>query len=122
MSRPTTMVTRPKVVTRNPTMGKTSPSKEDTHDVGKEANTQEPTSTMEVEPQEPIFPHDHARIEEHAELDIIKDTKTMLKHLAQIVLTTKSQVKISPTITMSATRYATCISLNQVLHIKYSSR
>ena len=108
MTQATAKVTRPKVVTQEPTMGKTSPTKEDTQ-VGKETDTQEPTSTMEVKPQEPVFPHDGARIEEHAKSDIIKGTTTMLKDLAQTVITTRSQVKISPTITMSATRYATWI-------------
>ena len=102
-------MTRPKVVTQEPTMGKTSSPKKDTQHVEKEMDTQEPTSTMEVEPQEPIFPHDGARVKEHAKSDIIKDTKTMLKDLVQTVITTTSQVKIPPTITMSATRYATWI-------------
>ena len=63
-SQPSTRVTRPKVVTQEPTLGKTSSPKKDTQHVEKETDTQEPTSTMEVEPQEPIFPHDNARIEE----------------------------------------------------------
>ena len=70
---------------------------------------QEPTSTMAVEPQEHVFPHDDARIKEHAKLDIIKDTKMMLKDLVQTMINTTSQVKIPPTITMLATRYATWI-------------
>ena len=41
---------------------------------------------MKVEPQEPVFPHDGARIEEHAESDIIKDTTTMLKGLNSLLL------------------------------------
>ena len=72
-------------------------------------DTQEPTFAKEVEPQEPVLPHDNTRAEEHTELDIVKDTKTMLKDLAQTILATTSQVKIFPTIAMSATRYATWI-------------
>ena len=68
---------------------------------------QEPTSVKEVEPQEPDFPHDNARSKEHHEVDIIKDTKTMLKDLAQSVLATTSQVKIAQTVMMSTSRYAT---------------
>ena len=86
MSQATTRMIRPKVATQEPTMGKTSPPMNNTQHVEKKIDTQEPTSTMEVEPQEPIFPHNSARIEEHAKLDIIKDTTTMLKDLAQTVI------------------------------------
>ena len=75
----------------------------------KETIPQEPTSAKEVEPQEPVLQHDGARNGEHYEADIIKDTKTMLKDLAQSVLTTTSQVKIPPAMTMLASRYATWI-------------
>ena len=75
----------------------------------KETVTQEPTPAKEVAPQEPVFPHDGANNKEHYEADIIKDTKTMLKDLAQSVLATTSQVKIPPAVTMSASRYATWI-------------
>ena len=75
----------------------------------KKIDTQEPTSAKGVEPQEPILPHDHATNKEHYEADIIKHTKTMLKDLAHSVLTTTSQVKIPLVVTMSASRYATCI-------------
>ena len=75
----------------------------------KETAPQEPTSAKEVEPQEPDFLHDNARSEEHHEVDIIKDTKTMLKDLAQSVLATTSQVQIPQAVTMSAKRYATWV-------------
>ena len=88
-------------------MGKTSLPKNDTQHVEKEAYTQEPTSIMEVEPQEPVLLHNGTGIDEHSESDVIKDTMIMLKDLAQMVLATTLQVKIPPTITMLATRYAT---------------
>ena len=59
-----TKVTRPKVATQEPTMLKLVLQKKTQH-VEKETNTQGPTSTMEVEPQEPILPHVSTRIEEH---------------------------------------------------------
>ena len=75
----------------------------------KETDPQEATSAKEVEPQELDFPHDGARNVKHHEEDIIKDTKMMLKDLAQSVLDTTSRVKIPQTVTMSASRYATWI-------------
>ena len=42
---------------------------------------------MEVEPQELVLPHVSTRVEEHYESNIIKDTKTMLKDLAQNIIT-----------------------------------
>ena len=105
----TAWVIRPKVATQEPTVGKTNPIDKRTHHVKKETAPQEPTSAKEVEPQEPDFPHDNARSEKHHEEDIIKDTKTMLKDLAQSVLATTSQVQIPQAITMSASRYATWI-------------
>ena len=89
-SQPITRVTRPQIVTQEPTVGKTSPSRKDTQHVGKEIDTQEPTSAMEVEPQEPVLCHVGTRIEEHSESHIIKDTMTMLKDLAQTVIATAS--------------------------------
>ena len=92
-----------------PTVGKTNhlnnkPQQEEAKTV-----TQEPTSAKEVEPQEPILPHDGARSEEHYKADILQDTKTMLKDLAQSLFATTSQVKIPLAVTMSVTRYATWI-------------
>ena len=46
----TTRVDRPTVVTQEPTMGTTSPSRKGAQHVEKETDTQEPASTMEVEP------------------------------------------------------------------------
>ena len=70
---------------------------------------QEPTPAKEVEPQEPVLPHEGAKNEEHYEADILKDTKTMLKDLAQSVLATTSQVQIPQAVTMLAKRYATWV-------------
>lgn len=70
---------------------------------------QEPTPAKEVEPQEPVLPHEGAKNEEHYEADILKDTKTMLKDFAQSVLATTSQVQIPQVVTMSAKRYVTWV-------------
>ena len=70
---------------------------------------QEPTSTNEIEPQEPILPHDDARSGEQYEANILQDTKSMLKDFAQSVLATTSQAHIPQAVTMSAKRYATWI-------------
>ena len=105
----TTWVIRPKVDTQEPTVGKTNTFDKNTQHVEKETVTQEPTSAKEVAPQEPDFLHDNARNEEHYEVDIIKDTKTMLKDLAQSILAKTSQVTIPPAVTMLASRYATWI-------------
>ena len=104
----TTRVIGPKVVTQEPTMGKTSLPRDNTKHMGKGADTQEPTSTIEVEPQEPILHPNDTRIEEHSEGDIITETTTMLKNLANLfTTTTTSQVKILPALGVSTTRYAT---------------
>ena len=87
-------------------MGKTSLPKEDTQHLGKGADTQEPTSIMEVEPQEPVLHLNGTRIKEHSESDIIKDTMIMLKDLAQTVIAMTSQVKIPLTLRVPATSYA----------------
>ena len=105
----TTWVIRPKVDTQEPTLGKTNHlSKKPQYE---EAKTipQEPTPAKEVEPQEPVLTHDGARSNTHYEVDIIKDTKSMLKDLAQSVLAMTSQIKIPPAVTMLASRYATWI-------------
>ena len=77
--------------------------------MGKGVDTQEPTSTIEVEPQEPILHPYNTRIEEHSEIDIIKETTTMLKNLANSIIAMTLQVKIPPTLGVLATRYATWI-------------
>ena len=105
----TIWVVRPKVVTQEPTVGKTNRSNKKPQHTEARTEPQEPTPAREVEPQEPVLQHDGARNDEHYEADIIKDTKTMLKDLAQLVLATTSQVKIPPVVTMSASRYATWI-------------
>ena len=101
--------TRPKVVTQEPTPSKTSSQRQDTQHVEGKTETQEPTFAKEVEPQEPVLPHEGAKNEEHYEADILKDTKTMLKDLAQSVLATTSHVQIPQTVKMSAKRYATWV-------------
>ena len=70
---------------------------------------QEPIPTKGVEPQEPVLPHDDAMDEGHYEVDILQDTKSMLKNFAQSVLATTSQVHIPQAMTMSAKRYATWV-------------
>ena len=62
----------------------------DTQHLGKETDTQEPTSIMKVEPQEPILHPNGTRLKENSESNIIKDTTTMLKDLAQMVITATS--------------------------------
>ena len=61
-------VTGSKVATQEPTIGKTSLPKDNTWQSGMRAITQEPTSIMEVEPQEPILHPDNTRIEEQSKL------------------------------------------------------
>ena len=88
-------------------------------------DTQEPTSTMEVEPQEPNVPHNGTSVKEHSESNIIKDTTTMLKDLAQTVIATTLQVKMPPTLTVShkvCHLDLQCFTMNQVLHLKCSIR
>ena len=92
---PTTKVARPKIDTQEPTVGKTSLPKDDTKHMGMGADTQEPTFTTEVEPQELVLHPNDIRIEEHIEVDIIKETMTMLKNLANSVAM-MLQVKILP--------------------------
>ena len=105
----TAWVIRPKVVTQEPTVGKTNIIGQKTRYVESKTEPQEPTSVKEVEPQEPVLSHDGARSEEHYEVDILQDTKSMLKDFAQSVLATTSQVQIPQAVTMSAKRYATWV-------------
>ena len=104
-----TWVIRPKVDTQEPTVGKTNTIDKRTQHVKKETDPQEPTSAKEVELQEPDFPHDGAKSVKHHEVDIIKDTKMMLKGIAHSVLATTLQVQIPQAVMMSASRYATWI-------------
>ena len=103
----TAWVVRPKVATQEPTVGKTNIIGQKTQQAESKTDPQEPTSAKGVETQEPVLPHEGAKNEEHYEADILKDTKTMLKDLAQSVLATTLQVKIPQAVTMSAKRYAT---------------
>ena len=105
----TVWVIRPKVVTQEPTMGTTNHSSKRPQQAEARTEPQEPTSAKEVEPQEPVLPHEGAKNEEHYEADILKDTKTMLKDFAQSVLATTSQVQIPQAVTMSAKRYVTWV-------------
>ena len=105
----TALVMRPKVVTQEPTVGKTNIIGQKTRYVESKTEPQEPTSIKEVEPQEPVLPHEGAKDEEHYEANILKDTKTMLKDFAQSVLATTSQIQISQAVTMSAKRYVTWV-------------
>ena len=105
----TAWVIRPKVVTQEPTVGKTNIIGQKTRYVESKTEPQEPTSVNEVEPQEPVLPHEGAKNEEHYDADILKDTKTMLKDLAQSVLATTSHIQIPQAVTMSAKRYATWV-------------
>ena len=105
----TAWVIRPKVVTQEPTVGKTNIIGQKTRCVESKTEPQEPTSVKEVEPQEPVLPHEGAKNEEHYEADILKDTKTMLKDFAHTVFATTSQVQIPQSVTMSAKRYATWV-------------
>ena len=109
MSHTTARMTKSNVVTQEPTMGKTSLPKDDPKYMGKGADTQEPTFTTKVEPQELVLHPNDTRIEEHFEANIIKETITMLKYLANSVIATTSQVKIPPALGVPATRYATWI-------------
>ena len=98
-----------KVVTQEPTEGKTNLQSPKPQDTEARTEPQEPTSVKEVEPQEPVLPHESAKNEDDYEADILKDTKTMLKDLAQSVFATTSQVQIPQTVKMSAKRYATWV-------------
>ena len=77
--------------------------------MGMRAVTYEPTSTTKVEPQEHVLHPNDTRIKEHFEADIIKETTTMLKNLANFVIAMMSQVKILLALGASTTRYATWI-------------
>ena len=105
----TAWVIRPKVVTQEPTVGKTDYHNTKPQPTEARTEPQEPTSAKEAEPQEPVLQHGDARNKEHYEADIVKDTKAILKDLAQSVLATTSQDKIPQAVTMSASRYATWI-------------
>ena len=105
----TKWVVRPKVVTQEPTEGKTDYHNEKSQHIEAKTEPQEPTFAKEVEPQEPVLPHEGAKDEEHYEADILKDTKTMLKDFAHTVFATTSQVQIPQSVTMSAKRYATWV-------------
>lgn len=105
----TARVIRPKVVTQEPTVGKTNHFNKKPQHTEARTEPQDPTPAKEVEPQEPVLPHDDARDEGHYEADILQDTKTMLKDFAQSVLATTSQVQIPQVVTMSAKRYATWV-------------
>ena len=105
----TTWVVKPKVVTQEPTQGKTNIIDQRSQDVESKTEPQEPTPAREVEPQEPVLPHEGAKDEEHHEADSLKDTKTILKNLAQSVFATTSQVQIPQNVKMSAKRYATWV-------------
>ena len=59
----TAWVIKPKVVTQEPTVGKINHLREKPQQVEAKIEPQEPTSAKEVEPQEPILPHDDARID-----------------------------------------------------------
>ena len=98
----TKWVVRPKVVTQEPTKGKTNYHNEKSQHTQAKTEPQEPTSAKGVEPQEP----DNARNEE---ADILQDTKSMLKDFAQSVFATIAQVHIPQAITVSAKRYATWV-------------
>ena len=105
----TKWVVRPKVATQEPTEGKTNHQSPKPQAPKAKTEPQEPTFAKEVEPQEPVLPHEGAKNEEHYEADILKDTKTMLKDFAHTVFATTSQVQISQSVTMSAKRYATWV-------------
>ena len=57
----TTWVVRPKVVTQEPTVGKTNYLNKKPQPTEARTEPQEPTPVKEVEPQEPVLPHDDAR-------------------------------------------------------------
>lgn len=75
--------------------------------VGKGTITQEPTSITKVEPQEPVLHLDNTRIKEHSKYDIIKNTTTMLKSFAALMIATTLQLKVPSNLQLSTTRYAT---------------
>ena len=102
----TKWVVRPKVVTQEPTEGKTDHQSSKPQLTEAKIEPQEPTSTKGVEPQEPVLPNDSATNEE---ADMLQDTKSMLKDFAQSVFATTSQVQIPQAVTMSAKRYATWV-------------
>ena len=105
----TAWVVKPRVVTQEPTMGTTNPSSKRPQQAEARTEPQEPTPARDVEPQEPVLPHEGAKDEEHYEANILKDTKTMLKDFAQSVLATTSQVQNPQAVMMSAKRYATWV-------------
>ena len=72
----TKWVVRPKVVTQEPTEGKTDYHNKKPQTIEAKTEPQEPTSARGVEPQEPILPQGGAKNEE---ADILQDTKSMLK-------------------------------------------
>ena len=74
-------------------MGETSHPKDNKRQTGMKTVTQKPNS-IKVTPQEHVFQLNTPRIEEHPEVDIIKDTMTMLKGLATL-RTTRFPRKIS---------------------------
>ena len=90
----TTWVVRLEVVTQESIVGKTNYLNKKPQPTEARIEPQEPTPAKEVEPQEPVLPHDDARDEGHYEADILQDVRTMLKDLAQSVLATTSQVQI----------------------------
>ena len=57
----TKWVVRPKVVTQEPTVGKTNYQNQKPQHTEAKTEPQEPTSAKGVEPQEPVFPNDGAR-------------------------------------------------------------
>ena len=102
----TKWVVRPKVVTQEPTVGKTDSSQQEASTYGSKDRTTRTYPARGVEPQEPVLPQGGAKNEE---ADILQETKSMLKDFAQSVLATTSQVQIPQAVMMSAKRYATWV-------------